>query len=89
MHDARNRSLQKGNIVLIPAVITDLQAFDGFCNVTVEAVMPRRPDGYKEKMTLNTGTLILADEHADTASGASIYTEQAFGPFTVSVGTCG
>lgn len=59
MHDARGKSLAVGDIVLIPAVITQLGGGEDYCNVSVKTQIGRRPDGVKEVFTaINTGVLI-------------------------------
>lgn len=60
MHDANGTPLSKGDIVYIPAVITELNACEDYCNVSIESVFGRRPDGKKETLSaINTGVLIL------------------------------
>lgn len=62
MHDRNGTPLQKGDIVLIPAVITELQAGEDFCNVSLLTVHGRRPDEIKEYIgAINTGVLVLHD----------------------------
>lgn len=62
MHDRNGTPLQKGNVVLIPCVITELNATEDFCNVTLQTVHGRRPDGNKETIhAINTGVLVLHD----------------------------
>ena len=59
MHDARGKPLKKGDLVLIPAVITELQGGEDYCNVSVKSQIGRRPDGQKETVyAINTGVLI-------------------------------
>lgn len=59
MHDAKNRPLKVGDRVFIPAKITELSATADYCNVTVESVIGRRPDGLREKVSaINTGVLL-------------------------------
>lgn len=59
MHDALGRELKKGDLVLIPARITNLSATEDFCNVEVESTLRRRPDGQKERVSaINTGVLV-------------------------------
>lgn len=59
MHDANGTPLQKGDKVLIPAVITQLSEQEDFCNVTIETTLGRRPDGAKEHVSaINTGVLV-------------------------------
>jgi hypothetical protein len=60
MHDRNGTELKKGDVVLIPAVITELYAGEEFCNVQLKTVDGRRPDGMKELIgAINTGVLIL------------------------------
>ena len=61
MHDKNGTPLKVGDHVLIPAIITDLcQGSEEYCNVSVETLHGRRPDGDKEKMSaINTGVLVL------------------------------
>lgn len=60
MHDANGTPLNKGDVVYIPAIITELQATEDYCNVTIESVLGRKPDGAKERISaINTGVLIL------------------------------
>lgn len=59
MHDANGKLLQKGDVVLIPAVITELQPGEDFCNVSVESVFGRRPCPAKERIyAINTGVML-------------------------------
>lgn len=59
MHDARGKELKVGDTVLIPAVITDLQSGEEYCNVSLASQIGRRPDGKKEYIcAINTGVLI-------------------------------
>lgn len=65
MHDKNGTELKKGDIVLIPAKIVQLSTgVDDYCNVGVETIYGRRPDGQKEKISaINTGVLILHERH--------------------------
>lgn len=66
MHDARGKPLKVGDLVLIPAVVTSVQPFDDFCNVTVRTQIGRRPDGQKEHVyAVNTGVLVKISESDD------------------------
>ena len=59
MHDARGKPLRKGDLVLIPAVITELYETEDYCNVSLKSQIGRRPDGLKETVSaINTGVLI-------------------------------
>lgn len=60
MHDSNGTPLKKGDVVLIPAVITELHGGEDFCNVTVKTTHGRRPDGMPETISaINTGVLVL------------------------------
>lgn len=61
-HDSKGRLLVKGARVLIPAIITEIQTGETHCNVSVESVLGRRPDGLKERFgCFNTGVLLRAE----------------------------
>ena len=63
MHDAKGRPLKAGDVVLIPAVVTDVSAAEDYCNVSVETLLGRRPDGAKERISaINTGVLLRAND---------------------------
>lgn len=58
MHDRNGQLLAKGDKVIVEAVITDLSATEDYCNVTLETVYGRRPDGAKEHIhAINTGVV--------------------------------
>lgn len=62
MHDAKGRPLAKGDIVLVPAKVTEVYATEDYCNVSVETLQGRRPDGAKERMNaINTGVMFRAN----------------------------
>ncbi|MEP7314265.1 MAG: hypothetical protein ABI859_16900 [Pseudomonadota bacterium] len=62
MHDRNGTPLQKGDKVLIEAVVTDLGGGEDYCNVGVETVAGRRPDGLKERFSaINTGVVTLLE----------------------------
>lgn len=57
-HDVNNKELKVGDRVLIPAVVTHIDAGEDYCNVSLETVHGRRPDGLKECISaINTGVL--------------------------------
>lgn len=65
MHDRNGTPLQKGDVVLVPAVITALQAGEDYCNVSLQTVSGRRPDGSKEYIGgINTAVLVLHERPA-------------------------
>lgn len=66
MHDHNGSALKVGDIVLIPAKITSLQSGEDYCNVGVESVHGRRPDGAKENFyAINTAVLVLHERAPD------------------------
>lgn len=68
MHDRNGTPLKKGDVVLIPAVITDLSPGADYCNVSLKTVHGRRPDEAKETISaINTGVLVL---HESAKEGA-------------------
>lgn len=67
MHDRNGTPLQKGDVVLIPAVIKELHGGEEFCNVSLESLHGRRPDGLKETFySINTGVVLLHERPAST-----------------------
>ena len=62
MHDAKGRELKQGDRVVIVGVVTQVSSTENYCNVSVESVLGRRPDGAKETMSaINTGVLLRAN----------------------------
>lgn len=62
MHDRTGKPLQKGDKVIIRAVVTELHATEHYCNVSVETEHGRRPDGQKERISaINTAVLDKAE----------------------------
>lgn len=63
MHDAKGRQLQLGDVVLMPATVTDISPGEEYCNVTVRSIFGRRPDGENEQVSaINTGVLLRAND---------------------------
>lgn len=63
MHDQKGRELKAGDLVLVPARIKDVQAGEDYCNLSIETVYGRRPDGAKENISaINTGVVLRANE---------------------------
>lgn len=63
MHDALGRSLKVGDPVVIFATVKSLGGGEDYCNVGVETVLGRRPDGQKESFSaINTAVLLKAAE---------------------------
>lgn len=62
MHDANGTELKVGDKVMIPAVVTHLGAEEGYCNVSLETTLGRRPDGLKETFSaVNTAQVVLLE----------------------------
>lgn len=60
MHDKNGTELKQGDIVLVPMKINHLNGGEEYCNVDLETVHGRRPDGEKERLSaVNTGVLVL------------------------------
>ena len=57
-HDVNNNLLAEGDEVILRAKVKSIQAGEDYCNVTIESVHGRRPDGLKESVSaINTGVL--------------------------------
>lgn len=62
MHDAKGRPLAKGDKVRIDATIVELYPSEDYCNVSIETVLGRRPDGSKERISaINTAVMLRAN----------------------------
>jgi hypothetical protein len=62
MHDRNGKPLKEGDLVLIPCVVKSLQATEEYCNVGLETLYGRRPDGAKETVyAINTAVTVLVD----------------------------
>jgi len=65
MHDANGTPLKVGDIVNIPCVIQQVQATDDFCNIFLETILGRRPDGQKDHFgAINTAQVVLVSRAA-------------------------
>lgn len=63
MHDRNGTQLKVGDLVMIPGKVTQLSPGEDFCNVGVETVHGRRPDGMKENFyAINTAVLVLHEK---------------------------
>jgi hypothetical protein len=57
-HDVKNNLLSVGDEVLVRCKVTALCEGEDYCNVTMESVHGRRPDGLKETLySINTGVV--------------------------------
>ena len=62
MHDANGNKLSVGDTVIIRAKVIALCPGEDFCNVTIETLLGRRPDGAKETIgSMNTGVMERAN----------------------------
>lgn len=61
MHDRNGNSVKVGDIVTIKFRITQVSPQTDYCNVTVETVEGRKPDGAKDTYSLNTALLVLQE----------------------------
>lgn len=62
MHDAKGRPLMAGDYVIIAARITTVSETEDYCNVAVQTILGRRPDGAKENISgINTAVLLRAN----------------------------
>ena len=62
MHDAKGRALKVGDVVLIPARITELCEGEEYCNVEAKSIFVRRPDDEQETIgAINTGVMLRAN----------------------------
>lgn len=69
MHDRNNKPLKVGDKITLLAVITDLSPSEDYCNVSLESVYGRRPDGHKEHVSaVNTGVLDKVEEESVTTA---------------------
>ena len=60
MHDRNDTPLKVGDCVLIEGVISNLsESTPDYCNVTVQSVVGRKPDGLQETLCINTNVLAL------------------------------
>lgn len=72
MHDAKGRDLKVGDVVMIPARITQLSPMEDYCNVSAESLFGRRPDRAKESFgAVNTGVMLRAGP-GDTEDNESV-----------------
>ena len=67
MHDRNGTALKVGDIVMVEAVIQSLtDGSEDYCNVSLETLDGRRPDGAKERIyAINTGVLLLVTNKID------------------------
>ena len=63
MHDAKGRELKAGDAVLVPMKVKETMATEDYCNVVLESIYGRRPDGLKETVgAINTGVVLRAND---------------------------
>lgn len=67
MHDAKGRELNVGDTVMIPCKITSLAQTPDFCNVNLETLGGRAPDGIVNSIGyINTKQIYRANPGDDT-----------------------
>lgn len=70
MHDRNGTELRKGDVVLVPCVVTEVSPESGYCNLSLETVHGRRPDALKEHIhAINTAVVVLHERPADITEG--------------------
>jgi hypothetical protein len=67
MHDAKGRELKVGDTVIVPCEVTAVHPTPDCCNVTVQTLGGRLPDGNKDRFTTNTKHLLRANAGDDTS----------------------
>lgn len=56
-HDVNNNLLEVGDEVIVRAKVTSIQTGEEYCNVTIQSVNGRKPDGMQEMFCLNAAVL--------------------------------
>lgn len=68
MHDAKGRELKVGDTVIVPCRVVSVSPGAEFCNVSIETIGGRLPDGAKNSYgDINTKQLLRANEGDDTS----------------------
>jgi hypothetical protein len=68
MHDAKGRELKIGDVVLMPCRIKAVYTTPDFCNVSLETIGGRSPDGQRNTYAnINTKQLIRANDGDDSS----------------------
>jgi hypothetical protein len=64
MHDRNSTPLKVGDIVEMPCRILEVYSTEEFCNVRLETLYGRRPDGKKETFSaINTAQVVLTERN--------------------------
>lgn len=59
MHDRHRQPLKKGDLVMVPCIVTELNETEEYCNVSLTTVYGRRPDDMKEGIyAINTAVIV-------------------------------
>lgn len=62
VHDHNGTPLKPGDIVNIPCIVTETYGGQDYCNVRLETIHGRKPDGAKETFSaINTAQVVLVD----------------------------
>ncbi len=65
MHDRNGTPLKVGDVVMIPARVTSVQAGADYCNLNAQSLYGRKPDDGKESFSINTSVVILHERGSD------------------------
>ena len=69
MHDRNGNKLEVGDEVVVLCKVTELHATEDYCNVSLETVYGRRPDGAKEKIcAINTAVMVKKELDEESSS---------------------
>ena len=61
MHDRNGTPLKVGDVVTVKMKIVSASPGEDYCNVTLESVEGRKPDGAKECLTGNAAVVVLQE----------------------------
>jgi hypothetical protein len=65
MHDRNGTPLKLGDIVTVKFRITATSSSADYCNVTLESVEGRKPDGAKETLVGNAAVTVLQESASE------------------------
>lgn len=56
-HDRDGNVLEPGDFVVVRCVVNSITTGEEFCNLTLESIEGRKPDGYKETLCINANVV--------------------------------
>lgn len=56
-HDRNGKEIRVGDEVLLRAKVTQVWAGEDYCNITIESITGRKPDGLSDTAVLNAAVL--------------------------------